>query len=114
VTPDHILAAASGAIEEYLDELPPLPWSLSDSAADGDLEVASHAGDVVAILTDSRPGMSAAKWFVLSPTLLGMVGEFLGELAGDALEMPADMRAVAIAEVVLVALRGPEWVEAVG
>lgn len=107
MTPAETLLAAAWAIEGRLDELRGLPWKLgSDSVAD-ELEVFSVHGEVVAALPDTRAGKAAAECLVLSPTVLLMFGEYLEDLAGDAQEMPADMRAVAIAEVVLTALGAP-------
>lgn len=105
----EILKAAASAIEECLDELPDTPWHVEKMPEFGvpfhvsgtERDEASNEDVFVGAFEDA----AVIRWVLLSPTLLRMVGEYLEDLAGDTLEMPADMRAVAIAEVVLAALK---------
>jgi len=112
VTPAETLLAAAEAIDGCLDGLPPTPWfAVPDEDSHGLYQYIERGPD--SQIAETFPfgeltGEPLAKWIALSPTLLRMVGEYLEDLAGDALEMPADMRAVAIAEIVLLALAPQE------
>lgn len=100
MTPAETLHAAADLIDEWADELPPAPWKPERQALD---EFHAYASDETWIAdTDAACVRWICAW---SPGFARLLAEFLRDLAADAVEMAADMRAVALAEVILVALK---------
>jgi hypothetical protein len=100
LTPSETLAAAADLVDSWADELPPAPWRPQKIQFD---EFEVIAGDDTWVAeTDASRVLWIAAW---SPGFARLLAEYLRELAQDAKEMAADMRAVALAEVILVALK---------
>lgn len=110
MTPAETLNAAADLLDAWADELPPAPWGVEADAiltmpfavySGGDPGIA-ESGDLVGEFDKENIAHWIAAW---SPGFARLLAEFLRDLAQDAVEMAADMRAVALAEVILVALK---------
>lgn len=98
MTPAETLNAAADLLDAWADELPPAPWEIEKEGFDFD--VMSGGSTWVATAPDW-----IVRWICAwSPGFARLLAEYLRDLGADAVEMAADMRAVALAEVILVAL----------
>lgn len=109
MSPAETLRAAADLLDAWADELPQAPWGVEQDLTlpmpfavyGGGKPGIAESGDLVGEFDREDVSRWVAAW---SPGFVRLLAEFLRDLAQDAVEMAADMRAVALAEVILVAL----------
>lgn len=105
MTGAEILRETADWIDAWADDTPVGPWGYEGPGYDLEWNVYDANGVNIA---NRVAGSFCARWIsAWSPGMGRLVAEFLRALADDAEEVPVDARAVALAEVIRVALGSP-------